>query len=209
MPTDDLARLVALDRRAVMATLAAVSVEVDLSRATPCVGWDVGDLVAHMTAQQHGFAQAAAGERTTPAQWQPSHAETSGDAVDAYVDSCAEVLAAFASVRDGAAPVLLPEVRDDPLPAHVAIGFHLVDNVVHAWDLAVAMGRPVAVDPDVLAAARVVARLVPDGEQRDRPAAAFAPARPVPTTSSVYDEILLLLGRDPAWSAAGPVSAGR
>ena len=202
MHMDDLEQLVDLARRAVAATLAAVGRSIDQTRPTPCAGWDVGGLMAHMTVQQHGFARAVAGAQTAVADWEPRRAAGAPEAVDAYADACAQVLAAFAAVRDPAAPVLLPEIRDEPVPAGTAIGFHLVDNVVHAWDTAASLGRDVDLDDDVLGAALVVARLVPDGAERSRPGAAFAPGRPAVSGSAPLDEILLLLGRDPSWAAA-------
>lgn len=178
------------------ATLAALDGGVDLSGATPCAGWDVGDLLAHMTAQQRGFARAVAGERTVVADWAPGRSEK---AVDDYVRACGELLDAFAGIDDPSAPVHLPEIRDEPVPARVAIGFQLVDNVVHAWDIAVSLGRRPELDDDVVAAALAVARQVPDGSERDRPGAAFAHALPIGAEASALDETLLLLGRDPGW----------
>jgi uncharacterized protein (TIGR03086 family) len=185
-----------LHRRAVQATLAALDGPVDLSAATPCAGWDVGDLLAHMTVQQRGFARAVAGERTVLADWAPNRTEK---AVDDYAGACTELLAAFAAIDDAGAPVHLPEIRDEPVPARLAIGFQLVDNVVHAWDVAASLGRRPELDADVVAAALAVARQVPDGSERDRPGAAFAHALPVGVGRSALDETLLLLGRDPAW----------
>jgi Mycothiol maleylpyruvate isomerase N-terminal domain len=39
----------------------------DLHRATPCDGWDLSQLLAHMTVQHHGFAAAARGDGADPA----------------------------------------------------------------------------------------------------------------------------------------------
>jgi uncharacterized protein (TIGR03086 family) len=197
MPTNALRVQLEFHRRAVQASLAPLDGPVDLSAATPCGGWDLGDLLAHMTVQQHGFARAVAGERTTVADWAPTRVD---DAVDAYAAACTELLAAFDAITDPAAPVHLPEIRDEPVPARLAIGFQLVDNVVHAWDVAVAVGRELDLDADVLQAGLAVARQVPDGTERERPGAAFAPALPVTSHASPLDETLLLLGRDPAWS---------
>jgi uncharacterized protein (TIGR03086 family) len=189
--------LIDRDARAVAATLAVLEpAPPDLGPATPCAGWTVADLLAHCTVQQHGFARAAVGERTTVADWQP---RAQPDPVAAYRAACAEVLAAFAELDGPEAPVHLPEIAPEPIPARVAVGFHLVDNVVHGWDLAAALGRPVALDDDVLAAALSVARAVPDDERRGQPGAPFARALTVPAGTDPRDELLLLLGRDPAW----------
>jgi uncharacterized protein (TIGR03086 family) len=201
MHMDSLQPLIRLDRSAVNGSLAPFEAwdPASIDRPTPCAGWSVGALLAHMTVQQHGFSRAVAGERTELSDWT---AIVEDDPVGAYRKSCDEVLAAFAGLRDPSAPVLLPEVRPEPLPTMVAVGFHLVDNVVHAWDAARALGRQVDFDDSVLAAALDVSRLVPDDERRDRDGAAFAHSLPVPTGTSKLDEILLLLGRDPGWTPA-------
>ena len=71
--------------------------------------------------------------------------------------------------------------------------------MVHAWDLAVSMGRCVEFDQDVLHAARLVADRVPDGPARMRPGAAFGPALAGDGGGSELDAILRRLGRDPGW----------
>jgi uncharacterized protein (TIGR03086 family) len=133
------------------------------------------------------------------ADWTPTRSER---AVEDYASACSELLAAFAAIDDPSAPVHLPEIRDEPVPARLAIGFQLVDNVVHAWDVAVSLGRRPELDDDVVAAGLVVARQVPDGTERERPGAAFGHGLPVGAGTSALDETLLLLGRDPAWRVA-------
>jgi uncharacterized protein (TIGR03086 family) len=203
MPTNDLAALIDLDRAAVSGTLHALAAWSPLAaqNPTPCAGWDVSDLLAHMTVQQHGFARAVAGEITELADWAPVRTD---DPAGAYRVACDTQLTAFAGLTDPGAPVLLPEVRPGPLPTMVVVGFHLVDNVVHAWDLARAFGVEIGFDDDVLAASLDVARLVPD-EGRDRDGAAFAHRRTIADGATVFDQILLLLGRDPAWTASPPI----
>lgn len=198
MQTNDWRNFLDLDRRAVQATLDVVAGCADLTLPTPCAGWDLRDLLAHMTVQQRGFARAAAGELTDVEEWTPSPAD---DPIGAYVEASTKLLASFAALDDPRTPMLLPEIRDEPVPAQLAVGFHLVDNVVHAWDVAVSIDRQPVLDADVLAAGLFVARQVPDGAERNRPGAAFAPGLPVRSGASALEEILLLLGRDPvSWS---------
>lgn len=192
--------LVKADRSAVEETVRIVAAwdGAEAERPTPCEGWSLADLLAHVTVQQYRFAGAARGERSTLAEWAPvRHPEP----VRAYQISCEEVIAAFATITDPGATMHLPELRDEPIPAHLAVGFHLVDNVVHAWDLAKSVGTEAGFDDDVLAAALVIARAVPDDAGRDRPGAAFKHARAVPDSADPFSETLLLLGRDPAWRA--------
>jgi uncharacterized protein (TIGR03086 family) len=200
MSMTSLEALIGLDREAVADSLRALDTWSPSAAhsPTPCTGWDLSDLLAHMTVQQRGFATAVAGGRTTLADWEPRY---SADPLDEYRAACAEVLAAFAAIRDPGAPVYLPEIRDEPVPAATAIGFHLVDNVVHAWDAAVSLGVRLTFDDDVAEAALAVARQVPDGPERDRPNAVFAPSRPAEESASALETTLLFLGRDPDWSA--------
>ncbi|HEY0531403.1 MAG TPA: TIGR03086 family metal-binding protein [Actinoplanes sp.] len=172
----------------------------DLSLPTPCAAWDLRALLAHMTVQHRGFAAAAAGRGGDLAVWQPVPAE---EPVAAYSLAASEVLSAFASpgVLDRA--FVLPEIPRAPsFPGRVAIGFHLVDYVVHGWDVARTIGAPYAPPEEVVAAALPVARAVPDGSGRLVEGAAFAPGITVPPGAAALDEILLRLGRDPAWKSS-------
>jgi len=93
-------------------------------------------------------------------------------------------------------PEISPTLR---FPAAEAIGFHLVDYVVHGWDVARALGRGYDLEPRVLAAALPIARAVPGGDRRRRPGAAFAP-RVAASSGGPLDQVVALLGRRPDWS---------
>ncbi|TCK24555.1 uncharacterized protein (TIGR03086 family) [Pseudonocardia endophytica] len=167
---------------------------------TPCAGWRLTDLVAHMTVQQRGFARALAGERTMLADWEPV---VHDDPLGAYRESCAVVLDVLDTRVDPDAPVLLPEIRDEPIPAGMVVGFHLVDNVVHAWDAARSLGDEPKVDDDAVVAALEVARAVPDGDARGQEGSSFGHGLPVPDGADPWTEMLSRLGRDPGWTPAG------
>jgi uncharacterized protein (TIGR03086 family) len=178
----------------------------DLSLPTPCAQWDLRALLAHMTAQHRGFAAAALGGGGDLAAWQPV---ASDDPVAAYADAASAVIAAFATpgVLDRA--FVLPEIPRSPsFPGRVAVGFHLVDYVVHGWDVARTLGLPYAPPDEVVAATVPIARAVPDGDGRLANEAAFAPGRPLAPGVSTLDEILLRLGRDPGWEPPTPRGSG-
>ena len=192
-------RIVRLDAEAVRASVRVVCLAgpEDMARMTPCAGWTLGDLVAHMTAQHDGFAAAAAGEGADLTRWPPG--EPARDPVGEYEAAAGRVLAAFAAdgVLDRAftLPEISPERR---FPAPQAIGFHFIDYVVHGWDVARTLGLGYDLEPDVLAAAVLLAQAVPDGERRRRPGAAFAP-RVAAASGGVLDQIVAMLGRRPDW----------
>jgi uncharacterized protein (TIGR03086 family) len=188
-----------LDRRAVLASVAAVSqVNVaDLGRPTPCAGWTLGDLLAHMAAQHRGFAAAAAGQGADQAVWQ---AGPLGDNPAAYADAANQVLVAFADDAVLARRFSLPEISATlSFPASQAIGFHFVDYVAHGWDVSRSLDVPFELDPDVVDAALRIALAVPDDESRLRPGAAFAPSVAAPETAEPLDRVMSALGRSPNW----------
>src|SRR6476646_4110419 len=98
----------------------------DLHRATPCDGWDLSQLLAHMTVQHRGFAAAARGNGADLAQWD---AATVADAVASdpaatYAAAAADVLAAFAVDGVLDASFALPEFGQGAAFTGVqAIGF--------------------------------------------------------------------------------------
>jgi uncharacterized protein (TIGR03086 family) len=94
----------------------------------------------------------------------------------------------------------LPEIRGGvTLPAPVGISFHLVDYVVHSWDVARSIDVPVSFDDQVLAVVLPIAEQVPDGANRPVPGAAFKPGIEA-TSGTTFDRVLALLGRSPEWS---------
>ena len=74
------------------------------------------------------------------ADWEPR--PLSDDPVAEYAAAADEVVAAFAVVTTGDREVWLPELGRRPFTASDALTFQLVDDVVHAWDLARALDVP-------------------------------------------------------------------
>ena len=196
-----------LHRIAVLGSVDVVSAVTadDLAKPTPCAGWNLADLLTHMTVQHHGFAAAARGHGADPAVWQTG---TVGEAVAAdpagtYAAAAADVIDAFAGVDVLDAPFVLPELGGDAaFPAAMAIGFHYIDYVVHGWDVARTLGRPFELPADVVAGAVPLALLVPDGDFRAIDKAPFGPAIPTPGQTGDLDRILAHLGRLPQWQPA-------
>jgi uncharacterized protein (TIGR03086 family) len=175
----------------------------DLHRATPCDGWNLSQLLAHMTVQHCGFAAAARGDGADPARWDTA---TVADAVAfdpaaTYAAAAADVLDAFADERVLAASFALPEFGPDvAFPGPQAIGFHFVDYVVHGWDVARAVDAPFTLAADVISAVLPLVFAVPDGDIRTAPGSVFAPAIDAAEGVSDLNRALLHLGRSPAWA---------
>ncbi|MFG2098327.1 TIGR03086 family metal-binding protein [Streptomyces sp. NPDC048612] len=196
----DFARLRRLHARAVRdsVTLIRRVTPGDLSRPTPCSAWTLAGLLAHMTAQHHGFAAAALGKGQDRAQW--TVRPLGADPVREYTDAAEGVLAAFAAVERPDQACALPEFSATrTFPALRAIGFHLIDYVVHGWDVARTLDLAYAPGAELLRAALPIARAVPDGDFRLAPDSAFRPGLPAGEEADTLTQILTALGRSPHW----------
>ncbi len=174
----------------------------DLDRPTPCAGWDLRALLEHMTGQDRGFAAAVRAARTgddldasafAPHPLGPSPATTLAEGLD-------EVVAAFAAGADG--PVLMAEF-DRRVPTPIVVQMHLIDTLVHGWDVAATLGVQddyvTRLDAEVVGAALAMSEQIPDDEYRETPGASFAHALSAPQDADPWTRVLTLLGRDPAW----------
>ncbi len=165
---------------------------------TPCAQWNLRQLVEHMTLENRGFAAAAEGETEDRSAWtERSFGDLRGD----YAESAERVAEAFAraDVERGEfwLPLIAPERR---FPARQAISFHLLDYVVHGWDVAASLRQPVDYPGDIVRLVREIAdREVPDGPRRLRPGASFQPAIAWQEGDSAMDGLLAVLGRSPRW----------
>jgi uncharacterized protein (TIGR03086 family) len=196
--------IIGLRRRATTAVepvLARVRT-IDLSVPTPCVGWDLRALLEHMTGQDHGFAAAVRAGSTADVDATAFAPRPLGtNPATAAAASATEVGTAFAeAAAEPDRTVWLPEFGHR-FPLEQVAGFHLIDTLVHGWDVAVALGIAVDYDDELVAAGLTQAGRVPTGAARERPGAPFAPVRASEGTDP-WERTLALLGRDPAWSPA-------
>jgi uncharacterized protein (TIGR03086 family) len=173
---------------------------------TPCAGWDLDRLLAHMTAQNLGFASAARGEAFELRVWEEVPSTAS-----AFAESAAEVVAAFAS--EGATErewsLLAGADQEVRVPGATALGFHFIDYVVHSWDVGITIGRPPRFEAGLLEAVLPLAFEVPlTGPARSGPYAPFAPAVMPVADSGPMEQVLAVLGRDPDWKAPSPEGEG-
>lgn len=191
-------------------TLAAHVTSEHLARPTPCSEWTVGELLEHMTAQHRGFAASARGHGDDLALWQPRR--PGPHTRDDYLASAEDVLAAFESPKVLDRPFAMPEFGAS-VPGRVAVGMHLVDYVVHGWDLARALKIDYGLDDELAEPTLRIAAMVPDGPQRTQPGSPFGPALPGGDEASTLQRLLRMLGRSPSWpdtpaAATGPGCAG-
>lgn len=198
MQVTEVFRLHAWATLAVQAQIAAAT-PADLDRSTPCAGWTLRALLEHMIGQDLGFA-AAAHSDVPAAAFAPQPLTGSPEANHAA--AAATVLAAFATTSR--TEVLLPEVASRRLPLTTVIGIHLLDTLIHGWDVSAALGDPVQYPDELVAACVHRAELVPDGPSRETDHAAFNPPLPAHASADPWDRTLRLLGRDPCWTPGQP-----
>jgi uncharacterized protein (TIGR03086 family) len=172
----------------------------DLGRPTPCADWRLGELLAHMIGQNHGFAAAARGLGDDLHQWRDR--PFPGAPARSWAASVADVAGAFATAS---APLRIPEIRPGlDIPAESAISFHYLDTLVHGWDVAATLGLPFEPAPELGRAVLAVAARVPAEPNGDRrPGAPFGRVLTPDAGAPEFHQALSRLGRDPAWQPAG------
>lgn len=108
----------------------------DLGRPTPCAEWDVRALLDHVVAGQSGLVAVLAGDVPD---W--SERDRLGDdpagAVDRALDAALDAFSGPGAV----------DATSEKLPGLRIVDFAAADAVVHGWDLATALGRPLDPPP--------------------------------------------------------------
>jgi uncharacterized protein (TIGR03086 family) len=173
----------------------------DLGRPTPCAGWDVHRLLEHVIGQQDGFAEAAHGRGEEPGAFDDRPLPPGTDLSAAFAHSARALTEAFAEAETAGRTLVLPEILPGHrFPATQAIGFHLLDTVVHGWDLATALGLRYACPEELLGPSLQITALVPTDAAARRPGRAFGPVL-AGAPADGFERVLRLLGRDPHWTA--------
>jgi uncharacterized protein (TIGR03086 family) len=194
------------DRVAVLASIELVDTVrlEDLHRPTPCAGWKLIDLLAHMTVQHRGFAAAARGYGNELDVWRPETvlAAVIADPAGTYRTAAHDVVESFADDAAPDATFALPEFGPGAtFPGAIAMGFHFIDYVVHGWDVAETLAMPYDLPEGVVAAALPLALAIPDGDFRASAGAPFGPA--VDTSGGTdLERIMRHLGRRPDWAVS-------
>ena len=170
-----------------------------LGAPTPCDGWDVRTLLAHLVGVHRRIAHVGGGGLFSEVSSMPALAD----------DRIApELVAARADVDrawglDGSDAAVLD--REVTVPwgtmAGRFVGFGYVQELtVHAWDLAAATGRTAALDDALAAAVEDTAHRVLPAEPRGGPIP-FGPPVPVAPDAAPTTRLVAWLGRDPAFAA--------
>ncbi len=155
-----------------------------LTESTPCQKWNLQDLLEHMIGVVAGLGATAAGKPGGEFKLGPDPAGQFRDAADA-------ALAAWS------APGVMDRIMEagpGPMPGSVLAGVNLLDTTTHAWDVAVAIGRPAALPDDLADEALKQARMIISPEIRP---GRFEAEVTAPPNATVTELLVAYLGRNP------------
>ena len=164
----------------------------ELDMPTPCTDWTVADVVRHVAESEHDFL----------VQRDLAQARPEGDAPQG-TDTVAHVRSVIASMQlaldDPATAATTYDGWFGPTTVAQSIdGFYALDLLVHAWDVAAAVGRTSLAEADEVDVQIARELLAPVGDTLRMPGIC-GPEVPAPTDASEFDRFLAWTGRDPAW----------
>ena len=169
-------------------TLGAVTAD-QLTNATPCVEWNVQNVITHnikVADYVHGIIQ---GNNTTNPMEVGDPLPAQG-AREAFVAGTGRVLELLKS-SDLTQAV---ETPFGPMPAANFAMFPILDIVIHKWDLAKGTGQSTSLDAGLVEVCYGVMEMA---AEPGRAGGAFGAEVTVPLSASMQDKLLALSGRTP------------
>jgi uncharacterized protein (TIGR03086 family) len=154
----------------------------DFHRPTPCRDWDVQALAEHLIDTISRLA-AAAGIQVAPPH---------SGSIDQRIQQLKQPILAGWRRRGLAEDVVF---AGRTLPAHLSRGIVSLELVVHGWDFAVALHRPLHVSD--AHAAHIFGLAQQTLTPASRATAGFDPPVPVPGTAGALDRLIAFTGRAP------------
>ena len=154
-----------------------------LHRRTPCPDWDVEALGEHLIDTISRLAAAAGIQTATP----------KNGSLDQRIQQLTQPIVAEWRRRGLADDVVF---SGRTLPSHLALGILSLELVVHGWDFAVALHRPIPVSDAHAAYVLGLARQTLTAQSRA--IAGFDQPVPVPASAGELDRLIAFTGRDPA-----------
>jgi uncharacterized protein (TIGR03086 family) len=171
-----------------------------LGAPTPCGESTVGDVLDHVGGLAQAFA-AAATKDLGPMTSTPPAPDRARLRAGWRVDIPNHVAALAQAWIDPAAWEGMTQVGGVSLPGGVAGQIALNEIVLHAWDLARAIGQPYQQDPASLEACLASLSAMYPPEDLERRKGIFGPPVDVPEDAPLVDRVVAFSGRDPGWTA--------
>lgn len=161
---------------------------------TPCTDWDVRTLVNHVVGEDRWTAPLFAGETIAQV----------GDRFDGDLLGDDPLLACEQAVEEATKAVGEPgailrivNLSFGDTPAEEYVWQLFADHLIHAWDLARAIGADDRFDPELVAACSA---WFAEQEEGYRAAGAVGPRPPTPDGADPQTALLAAFGRDANWS---------
>ncbi|GAA4614268.1 hypothetical protein GCM10023195_62180 [Actinoallomurus liliacearum] len=169
--------------------------DADWAAKTPCEQWNVAQVLRHAAGDQRAYAAAITGDGGPEENPFDPSVDAPGDPKDLLESAVGVSARAFATVPTDAQAVPTP-LPQGPMTAEFAVGAAALDAAVHAWDIAVATGRPSPLP------AELAERLLPVATAIAEPLRgfAYAPALDPRPADDATAALLRHLGRDPEWT---------
>jgi uncharacterized protein (TIGR03086 family) len=158
----------------------------DLHRPTPCRDWDVQALADHLVDTITRLGSAAGNEVADP----------NCASIDRRIQKVTQAVLAGWRRRGLMADVTF---SGRTLPSRLALGILSIELVVHGWDFAAALDRPLLVSD--AHAAHVLGLAQQTFTEQSRVTAGFDPPVLVPVDAGALDQLVAFTGRDPRQSA--------
>ena len=162
--------------------------EQDLAASTPCASFTVAELMDHIRDTHQLLTSAAAAAEITN---------------DSPLPDCHDNLAAAAkSAWANRGHEGTVNIGGNELPASFALSLHVVETVIHGWDLASALGRTLEVPDSLLDLTWQLVPVVASEDGRGPEAEApYGPVQSVHPAADALDRLVAFTGRDPQWRA--------
>jgi uncharacterized protein (TIGR03086 family) len=175
----------------------AASVPADhLSAPTPCSQWTVAQVLLHAAGDQHVWASiVGSGSLPSYDPFAPPR-QPNGNTTQLITDAIAAATTAWAGVDPAAQSVPTPLPPTPTMAPELAAAACALDAAIHAWDVAVATGRPSPLTGGL------ASQLDPAARATAEPLRGFAYAAALPAQPGDDPAAALLryLGRDPHWT---------
>lgn len=163
---------------------------------TPCAEWNVTQVLQHAAGDQLAFASALTGG-PGPAENPFAPSGKMDGSPEAMAEEAMKASAnAWANVAEDAEEVTVP-VPPGKLAAPVGVGACALDAGVHAWDIAIATGRPSPLTPRLARDLMPVAKAIVEPL---RAYGAYAAALEPEAGDDDAAALLRYLGRRPDWT---------
>lgn len=157
---------------------------------SPCAAWTARDVCGHLTGGQHVIAALAEGRPPPEINADPGRFAGPDPAASwrAARTACAAMLTPAALSRK------VPFGTLGQVPLEHYLGGHVLELLVHTWDLAQATGQAILLDGDLVHHAFATAHVIAPSL---RPAGLLGPERPVRPGADERTRLLAFLGRRP------------